>query len=65
MHKVQKCLKWCNYAHAEKNIEKPLKKQTSFKWAFICVFSRMQVYIYISHQNGKGLPKIIVVYHIP
>ena len=25
-------------------IEKPLKKQKSLKWAFICAFSRMQVY---------------------
>ena len=34
MHKVQKCLKWCNYAHVQ---------QKSLKWAFIYAFSRMQV----------------------
>ena len=28
--------------------EKPLKKQKSLKWAFICAFSRMQVYAYLT-----------------
>ena len=32
---------------------------------YLCFFEDAGIYIYISHQNGKGLPKIIVVYHIP
>ena len=40
--------------------EKPLKKQTSFKWTFICVSSRMQVYVYMDelewpHRDVTGM----------
>ena len=41
MHKVQNCHKVVQLRSCG---EKPLKKQKSLKRAFICAFSRMQVY---------------------
>ena len=43
MHKVQKCQKWWNYAHVEKNRSK--SKSLSNSCASICAFSRMQMQV--------------------
>ena len=49
IHKVQKCLKWCNYAHVEKNRSKSRNLSNEHLFVFFrgCMYICIYVYTYI------------------
>ena len=49
IHKVQKCLKWCNYAHVEKNRSKSRNLSNEHLFVFFrgCMYICIYVYTYM------------------